>query len=78
MNAAQLRLAATVSFGQKMTISNVFSSTVSDLTFQIGNLCPKQRDSHPVRYIFYFFQLLEICAHHHRYCFALPPGQDIH
>ena len=42
-----------------MTISNVFSSTFSDLTFYIATLFAKVHDSHPVGYSFYFFQLLK-------------------
>ena len=62
-----MRLSTTVSFGLKMAVSYVLSSTFSDLTFEIANLFAKPRDSHPVGFIFYIFQLLEFSAIHQEY-----------
>ena len=38
----------------------------------------KPQESLPVGYIFYFFQLLEICVLHWEYCSALALGQDVY
>ena len=58
------RLSATLSFGVKMTLSRVILSMFSDLRSQIATLFAKPQESLPVGYIFYFFQLLEICVLH--------------
>ena len=78
VGAAMLRLSTTVSFGINLTIFNVSTSNFSDLTFKIANPTAKPQDSHPVGFIFYFFQLLQFCALHWQYCFALALGQDVY
>ena len=77
MSAAELHLSWTVGLGPKMTISNVFSSTFSDLTFDIASLFAKAQDSHPFHIFYLFLQLLESCALHQEYCSALAPRQDV-
>ena len=61
-----------------MTISNVFSSIFSDLTSEIATPFAKPQDSVPVDFIFYFFQLLELCTVHWGYRTALALGQDVY
>ena len=61
-----------------MTISNVFLSILSNLTFEIADPFAKAQDSLPVGSIFYFFQLLEICVLHWEYCSALALGQYLY
>ena len=61
-----------------MTISNVLSSTFSDLTFQIATVFANPEDSHPIGNIFYLFQLLEVCALPWEYCSALALCQDVY
>ena len=61
-----------------MTISNVSSSILRDLTSSIATLFAEPQDSLPVCSIFYFFQLLEFCALYWEYCSALAIGQDIY
>ena len=73
-----MRLSATLGFGLKMTISNVYSSIFRDLTSSIATPFAKPQDSLPVGSIFYFFQALEFCVLHWEYCFALALGQDIY
>ena len=76
LSAAQLRLPATFSFELSMTISNVFSSFLSDSTCQIASPFAKPQDSPLVGSNFYFFQLVEFCELHQEYCSALSIGQD--
>ena len=59
-----------------MTISRVVSSIFNDFTCQIATPSARPQESLPVGYIFYFFQLLEVCVLHWEYCFALALGQD--
>ena len=61
-----------------MTISRVISSIFSELTCQIATPFAKPQESLPVGYIFYFFQLLEICVLHWEYCSALVLGHDVY
>ena len=77
LSAAQLRLSATTGYPQKMTIYTVFLSTFSDLTSKIANPSARPRDSNPVGYIFYFFQVLDICVIQEEYCSPLAFGQDV-
>ena len=73
-----LRLSATLGFGLKMKISNVFLSILNDLTSQIANPFAKPQNSVPVGSICYSFQLLEIYVLHWEYCSALALGQDVY
>ena len=73
-----LRLSATIGFGLRLTISNVFSSTFSYWTSEIANPFAKPQDSLPFGSNFYFFQLLEFCVLHWEYCSALAFGQEVY
>ena len=61
-----------------MTISRVASSIFNDFTCYIATPSAKPQESLPVGYIFYFFQLLEVCVLHWEYCSALALGQDVY
>ena len=61
-----------------MTISRVVSSIFNDFTCEIATPSAKPQESLPVGYIFYFFQLLEVCVLHWEYCSALALGQDVY
>ena len=73
-----LRLSATLGFSLKMTISYVFSAIFSGLTCRLAIPFAKPQDSLPVGFIFYFFQLLEICVLHREYCSALALVQNVY
>ena len=73
-----LHLSATLCFSIKMTFTRLVLSVFSDLTSEIATPFAKPQDSLPVGFIFFFFQLLEICVLHCEYCSALALGQDVY